>query len=88
MESVVTAVVTGALTLIGILVSNSRNQAVIEVKLDKLARATAMSDDGMPGLAMVVALCGGLLGVVVLGACALVTALSWFFAIASVLVQV
>lgn len=37
MESVVTAVVTGVLTLIGVLVSNSRSQAVIEVKLDQLA---------------------------------------------------
>ncbi len=37
MESVVTAVVTGVLTLIGVLVSNSRSQAVIEVKLDALA---------------------------------------------------
>ena len=46
-----------------------------------------MSDDGLPGLAMVVALCVGMLGVVALGACALVTALSWIFAVASVLVQ-
>ena len=37
MESVITAVVTGVLTLIGVLVSNSRSQAVIEVKLDALA---------------------------------------------------
>ena len=37
MESVITAVVTGVLTLVGVLVSNSRSQAVIEVKLDKLA---------------------------------------------------
>lgn len=37
MESVITAVVTGVLTLVGVLVSNSRSQAVIEVKLDNLA---------------------------------------------------
>lgn len=37
MESVVTAVVTGVLTLIGVLVSNSRSQAVLEVKIDQLA---------------------------------------------------
>lgn len=37
MEPVVTVVVTGVLTLIGVLVSNSRSQAVIEVKLDNLA---------------------------------------------------
>lgn len=38
MESVVTAVVTGVLTLVGVLVSNSRSQAVIEIKIDELAR--------------------------------------------------
>ena len=38
MESVITAVVTGVLTLIGVLVSNSRSQAVLEVKIDELAR--------------------------------------------------
>lgn len=38
MESIVTAVVTGALTLLGVLFSNSRSQAVIEVKLDELSR--------------------------------------------------
>ena len=38
MESVVTAVVTGVLTLIGVLVSNSKSQAVIQVKLDELSR--------------------------------------------------
>lgn len=37
MESVITAVVTGVLTLIGVLVSNSRSQAVLEVKIDQLA---------------------------------------------------
>ena len=37
MESVIAAVVAGVLTLIGVLVSNSRSQAVIEVKLDNLA---------------------------------------------------
>ena len=38
MESVVTAVVTGVLTLIGVLVFNSKSQAVIQVKLDELSR--------------------------------------------------
>ena len=38
MESIVTAVVTGVLTLLGVLFSNSRSQAVIEVKLDELSR--------------------------------------------------
>ena len=38
MESVVAALVTGALTLAGVLVSNSRSRAVMEVKIDNLAR--------------------------------------------------
>ena len=37
MESVIAAAVTGALTLIGVLISNSRSQAAIEVKLDELS---------------------------------------------------
>lgn len=38
MESIVTAVVTGVLTLISVLISNSKSQAVIQVKLDELGR--------------------------------------------------
>ena len=38
MESVVAALVTGALTLAGVLVSNSRSRAVMEVKIDNLTR--------------------------------------------------
>ena len=41
MESVITAVVTGVLTLVGVLVSNSRSQAVIQVKLDNLPAQVA-----------------------------------------------
>lgn len=37
MESVVAAVITGILTLMGVLVSNSRSQAVLEVKIDELS---------------------------------------------------
>lgn len=37
MESVITAVVTGALTLASVLVSNSRGRAQIEAKLDELS---------------------------------------------------
>ena len=37
MESIVTALVTGVLTLVGVLVSNSRSRAVIECKLDQLS---------------------------------------------------
>ena len=37
-ESVIAALVTGVLTLIGVIVSNSRSRAVMEVKIDNLAR--------------------------------------------------
>ena len=38
MESVIAALVTGVLTLIGVLGSNSRSRAVMEVKIDNLTR--------------------------------------------------
>lgn len=38
MESVIAALVTGVLALIGVLVSNSRSRAVMEVKIDNLTR--------------------------------------------------
>ena len=38
MESVIAALVTGVLTLAGVLVSNSRSRAVMEVKIDNLTR--------------------------------------------------
>ena len=37
MESIFAAAITGVLTLIGVLVSNSRSRAVMEVKLDTLS---------------------------------------------------
>ncbi len=37
MESVLAAAVTGILTLIGVLISNTRSRAVMEVKLDTLS---------------------------------------------------
>ena len=37
MESIVAAAVTGVLTLVGVLVSNSRSRAVMEVKIDELS---------------------------------------------------
>lgn len=37
MESILAAAVTGILTLIGMLVSNSRSRAVMEVKFDTLS---------------------------------------------------
>lgn len=36
MEAVITALITGGLTLLGVLVSNSKNQAVMDTKLDEL----------------------------------------------------
>lgn len=38
MESIVSAVIAGAVTLIGVLIANSRNQAVIDTKLEELTR--------------------------------------------------
>lgn len=37
MESIITALITGVLTLIGVIVSNSRSRAVMEAKIDALA---------------------------------------------------
>ena len=36
MESVLAAAVTGILTLIGVLVSNSKSRAIVELKVDQL----------------------------------------------------
>ena len=38
MESVIAALVTGMLALAGVIVSNSRSRAVMEVKMDNLTR--------------------------------------------------
>ena len=38
MESVVTALVTGVLTLLGVIVSNSRSRTAMEIKLDNLTK--------------------------------------------------
>lgn len=38
MESLVTALVTGGLTLAGVIVSNLRSQAVMEFKIDELTK--------------------------------------------------
>ena len=37
-ETIITALITGALTLLGVLVSNSKTQAVIETKVEDLTR--------------------------------------------------
>ena len=38
MESIVTALITGGVTLLGVLIANSKSQAVTETKLDELTR--------------------------------------------------
>lgn len=38
MESIITALITGAITLFGVLVANGKSQAVTETKLDELTR--------------------------------------------------
>lgn len=38
MESIVAALITGAITLIGVLIANSKSQAVTETKLEELTR--------------------------------------------------
>ena len=38
MESIITSIITGALTLIGVLIANGKSQAVTETKLDELTR--------------------------------------------------
>ena len=38
MESIITAIITGGVTLIGVLIANGKSQAVTETKLDELTR--------------------------------------------------
>ena len=38
MESIITAMITGGVTLLGVLIANGKNQAVTETKLDELTR--------------------------------------------------
>ena len=38
MESIATALITGAITLIGVLIANGKSQAVTETKLEELTR--------------------------------------------------
>lgn len=37
-EAIITALITGAVTLIGVMISNSKSQAVTETKLEELTR--------------------------------------------------
>ena len=38
MESIITAIITGGVTLLGVLIANSKSQAVTDTKLDELTR--------------------------------------------------
>lgn len=38
MESIVVAIITGVVTLAGVIMSNSKSRAVMEVKLDELSK--------------------------------------------------
>ena len=38
MESIITALITGSVTLIGVLIANGKSQAVTETKIDELTR--------------------------------------------------
>lgn len=37
-EAIVTALITGGITLLGVLIANSKSQAVMETKVDELTR--------------------------------------------------
>ena len=38
MDSIITAIITGGITLLGVLIANSKSQAVMETKVDELTR--------------------------------------------------
>ena len=42
MESIISAILAGAVTLIGVLIANSRSQAVTDTKLEELTREVQM----------------------------------------------
>ena len=44
-ESIIVAIITGVLTLIGVLISNSKTQAVTETKLEELTREVRLHNN-------------------------------------------
>ena len=44
-ESIIVAIITGMLTLIGVLISNSRSQAVTETRLEELTREVRLHNN-------------------------------------------
>ena len=47
-ETVLAALITGAVTLIGVLIANSRSQAVTDTKLEELTREVRASPSASP----------------------------------------
>ena len=43
METILSAVIAGAVTLIGVLIANSRSQAVTDTKLEELTREVSIT---------------------------------------------
>ena len=48
MESILSAVIAGAVTLIGVLIANSRSQAVTDTKLEELTREVREHNNRVP----------------------------------------
>ena len=44
-ESIIVAIITGVLTLIGVLISNSKTQAVTETRLEELTREVRLHNN-------------------------------------------
>lgn len=44
-ESVITALITGGITLLGVLIANSKSQAVMETRVDELTREVREHND-------------------------------------------
>mgnify|MGYP006332160949 CR=1 FL=1 len=44
-ESIIVAIITGVLTLIGVLISNGRSQAVTETRLEELTREVRLHNN-------------------------------------------
>ena len=44
-ESIIVAIITGVLTLIGVLISNSRSQAVTETRIEELTREVRLHNN-------------------------------------------
>lgn len=45
MENIVVALITGAITLFGVLIANSKSQAVTDIKLEELTREVREHND-------------------------------------------